>query len=217
MIILPAAAYIDQYRTIAAAKDTGTFNHATCGVLLVCNTLRVFYWLAAQFSVVLLVQSLVMIVAQLALLELCVRIMGKRPWNAPSPTSTPAGVVPGKTAYWKAFWAWPTFDQYLMFLGGLVGGLAVLHLLVGDSPVYEGLLGALALGAEATVPMPQAINNYRKQSTFGLSFLVIFSWFGGDLFKIFYYIETAAPLPFLLCGVVQFSVDVVICYQIIRY
>ncbi|KAJ3358633.1 PQ-loop repeat-containing protein 1 [Allomyces javanicus] len=162
MIVLPAAAYLDQYKKILKSGDTGTFNPATCGVLLVCNIIRVFFWLARRFDTVLLYQSFVMIVAQFLLLELCVRVQHRR--------------------------RRPSFQ-------------------IKSMKDYSSAI-------EATVPMPQAWNNYKRKSTFGLSWIVIMSWFGGDLFKIGYYIASGAPAQFTMCGFVQFSVDVIICYQV---
>ncbi|KAJ3364603.1 hypothetical protein GGF31_008991 [Allomyces arbusculus] len=206
MIVLPAAAYLDQYKKILKSGDTGTFNPATCGVLLVCNIIRVFFWLARRFDTVLLYQSFVMIVAQFLLLELCVRVQHRR--------RRQSFHIKSLKDYTSAFWAWPHFSQYVAFCAALAGGLWLLHLMFGSSSAYADLVGAVALGIEATVPMPQAWNNYKRKSTFGLSWIVIMSWFGGDLFKIGYYIASGAPAQFTMCGFVQFSVDVIICYQV---
>ncbi|ORZ39076.1 hypothetical protein BCR44DRAFT_230623, partial [Catenaria anguillulae PL171] len=172
MIWLPAAAYFDQARTIAANKDVGNFNPAVCGVLIVCNLFRVFYWLNARFSTVLLYQSLVMITAQLLLLKLCVSVTSKR-----QPSTV---VYKSVSEYMSSFWTWPRFRHYAVFLATLVTTLAFLHSVIGKSSAYGDFLAAIALGIEASVPMPQAYANWRRKSTYGLSFVVLLSWFGGD-------------------------------------
>ena len=82
--------------------------------------------------------------------------------------------------YMSAFWIWPRFRYYALFLGTLVTTLMSLHFFIGHSSTYGNFLAAIALGIEASVPMPQAYANWRRKSTYGLSFVVLLSWFGGD-------------------------------------
>ncbi|KAI9190497.1 hypothetical protein H9P43_001931 [Blastocladiella emersonii ATCC 22665] len=227
MVVLPAAAYLDQYWKVMSTKSLGNFNLGTSGLLIVCNLLRIAYWVPKQFSTVLLTQSWLMLATQLMLLEGAVRI---RNWqqkhdaaaaaaaNPMSPGAVIAKPIRSPRVYFANFWNWPTFGHYLFFIFILVGlPLLLIPICFDVEPWFYEPLGALALGIEATVPMPQAYSNWRNKSVQGISAVVILSWFGGDLFKIFYYIANDAPAAFLACGIVQFTVDLVICGQIVTY
>lgn len=74
MVFGPVVGYIPQYKLIKESKSLGNFSIDVCAILLLSNILRLFYWYAARFSVALLLQALLMIVAQILLLRLCVRV-----------------------------------------------------------------------------------------------------------------------------------------------
>ncbi|KAK3808914.1 MAG: hypothetical protein JOS17DRAFT_780501 [Linnemannia elongata] len=120
--------------------------------------------------------------------------------------------------YWGAhFWNWPTIGPYFLFLAvfTLVIGLSLL--IIGNTPFYVALLGLAALGIEATVPLPQAIQNYRSKSTAGFSPAILLMWVIGDSFKTYYYISTHAKYQFVGCGIIQLCIDCVIILQTIIY
>ncbi|KAF9152662.1 hypothetical protein BG015_004907 [Linnemannia schmuckeri] len=120
--------------------------------------------------------------------------------------------------YWGAhFWNWPTIGPYFLFLAvfTLVIGLSLL--IIGNTPFYVALLGLAALGIEATVPLPQAIQNYRSKSTAGFSPAILLMWVIGDSFKTYYYISTHAKYQFVGCGIIQLCIDCVIIIQTVIY
>ncbi|KAF9097273.1 hypothetical protein BGX29_008156 [Mortierella sp. GBA35] len=120
--------------------------------------------------------------------------------------------------YWGAhFWNWPTIGPYFLFLAvfTLVIGLSLL--IIGNTPFYVALLGLAALGIEATVPLPQAIQNYQSKSTAGFSPAILLMWVIGDSFKTYYYISTHAKYQFVGCGIIQLCIDCVIIIQTIIY
>ncbi|CAH1762619.1 11259_t:CDS:2 [Entrophospora sp. SA101] len=83
--------------------------------------------------------------------------------------------------------------------------------------VFIEILGYLSLGIESTVPMPQALVNFKYKSVSGFSRWILVTWFIGDSFKTFYYIFTTAPIQFIICGIIQLSVDGVIVLQFVIY
>ncbi|KAF9945443.1 hypothetical protein BGZ70_003804 [Mortierella alpina] len=120
--------------------------------------------------------------------------------------------------YWGAhFWNWPTIGPYYLFLAvfTLVVGLSLL--IIGNTSFYVALLGLAALGIEATVPLPQAIQNYRTKSTAGFSPAILLMWVVGDSFKTYYYISTHAKYQFVGCGIIQLCIDCVIITQTVIY
>jgi len=162
--------------------------------------MRSFFWIGKRFDIVLLYQSQLMIAVQLYLLHLC---LVYRPLRAPG---TPT-----------RFWEWDTYSAYIRFLALLTLVLGSLQLLWGWWPVYVDVLGLAAMGVEATLPIPQLMNNHKRRSAAGFSLMVLATWFFGDAFKTGYYIYTAAPLQFLLCGATQLVMDCALVYQTMLY
>lgn len=78
LIFGPILGYIPQYGEISRTHNTEGFSTLVCFILIASNILRAFFWILKRFELTLLFQSLVMIVAQLALLELIVRLNLKR-------------------------------------------------------------------------------------------------------------------------------------------
>ncbi|KAF8982159.1 PQ-loop repeat-containing protein 1 [Haplosporangium bisporale] len=119
--------------------------------------------------------------------------------------------------YWNNFWNWSTIAPYYLFLAGFTLVIGLSLLIIGNTPFYVALLGLAALGIEATVPLPQAIQNYRSKSTAGFSPAILLMWVIGDSFKTYYYITTHAKYQFIGCGIIQLCIDLVIIGQTIIY
>ncbi|KAG0055559.1 hypothetical protein BGZ83_008170 [Gryganskiella cystojenkinii] len=135
--------------------------------------------------------------------------------SSPSPdgpmdhVTTRASRVHGSGVGWyrehAAYWAVFT----------LVLGLSLV--IIGNTPFYVGLLGLAALGIEATVPLPQAIQNFKTKSTAGFSPAILLMWVIGDSFKTYYYISTHQKYQFIGCGIIQLCIDCVIIAQTVIY
>ncbi|KAI9636764.1 uncharacterized protein MKK02DRAFT_33885 [Dioszegia hungarica] len=87
MAVGPPLVYVDQAVSIIRKKDSSGFSHDVCGVLLIANIIRIFFWLGNRFETPLLVQSILLIVSQLLLLSICLHYR-------PSPTSPTADYAP---------------------------------------------------------------------------------------------------------------------------
>ncbi|RXK37855.1 hypothetical protein M231_04853 [Tremella mesenterica] len=86
MAIGPPLIYADQAYSIVRKRDSSGFSHDVCGVVIIANIIRVFFWLGKQFELPLLVQSLLLILSQLLLLSLCLHYA---PASSPGPTYAP--------------------------------------------------------------------------------------------------------------------------------
>ncbi|KAF9430102.1 hypothetical protein BGZ94_008306 [Podila epigama] len=236
MVVGPVTGYFHQYYTMYKMKTSMGFSSVTCGVLII-----------SRFDDALLYQSILMTTVQLFLLELCVRyypwtvqIPAPVTHSNPSRIASASGTGNSTTAgpsvittrasrmtnsgwykdhaiYWNNFWNWPSIGPYYLFLAcfTLVIGLSLL--IIGHTPFYVALLGLAALGIEATVPLPQAIQNYRSKSTAGFSPAILLMWVIGDSFKTYYYITTHAKYQFVGCGIIQLCIDCVIIAQTVIY
>lgn len=134
-----------------------------------------------------------MIIAQLVLLELVLRVR----------------VSPEK----EGFWNWRKLGTFVKFLGMVIVVLGLGDVLFGWNEVWVEGLGVAAMGLEAMLPVPTVIGSFRRKSMKGFSLAVLATWFFGDAFKTFYYITTAAPVQFLVCGIFQLCMDAVIVLE----
>jgi hypothetical protein len=137
----------------------------------------------------------------------------RRGGTAAAATGSGGALCPPLTR--RAFWRWPDFESYLIVYLGFAFACALLAGAAHPMPAWAvEAVGALALGIEALLPLPQALRNYARRSTAGLSRGLIFAWTAGDTFKIAYAAIKGEPLAFLLCGAFQLLVDLVILAQI---
>ncbi|GAA5904493.1 Any1p [Sporobolomyces salmoneus] len=208
MALFPPLAYYDQYISICRKRNSSGFSIDIPGLLIVANLTRCMYWLGARFQIYLLVQSFLMIGAQFGILYVCLlyrdpkeaeRMKGKkkRPWN---------------------LWAWETFPPYLEFTALLILVHSILFLVFHKINFYIELLGFIALGLEATLPIPQLLVNYENKSTAGFRHTVLAGWFLGDAFKTIYYFTTNDNgIAFKTCALFQLSVDCMLLVQTFMY
>ncbi|KWU46170.1 hypothetical protein RHOSPDRAFT_32162 [Rhodotorula sp. JG-1b] len=205
MAVGPPLAYADQYVSICKKHDSRGFSTDVTGILIIANITRLFYWIGARFQTYLLVQSILMIVTQYGLLYVCV-LYRPANWRATLPPR------PGN------FWQWATFGTFLETTAILIVGHAVLFLILHKVDLYVQVLGFVALGLEATLPIPQVIANYRAKSTAGFRHSVLASWAIGDAVKtIYFFVTPNNPLQFKLCGLFQLSIDLLLCGQTFLY
>ncbi|EAU90124.2 hypothetical protein CC1G_05662 [Coprinopsis cinerea okayama7 len=223
MAVGPPLVYADQAVSIIRKKDATGFSRDVTAILLLANITRCFFWLGERFEFALLMQSVLMILAQLALLYICILYRPRLSHEALLGSSRPFG-----------FWQWPTYTQYIEFLAGFMlvvfhfwayPGLtvlssllqAILYLILGRSPIFVGALGYIALGLESTLPIPQLISNYRQKSLYGFRMSTLLGWAGGDLFKTVYFFLQHSPLQFKVCAIFQLSIDFAIVLQRFTY
>lgn len=158
-----------------------------------------------KFELPLLIQSIIMILAQAILLELCVRIKRQQ---------TP---LIGRSIFSSSprfFWRWLDLTSYLVFLFLITALLGILVYYFIDNGPFIETLGYCALVTESMLGLPQVIRNYRKRSVAGMSLSMVLMWLAGDTFKTGYFIANAVPYQFWLCGSLQITIDIVILLQV---
>jgi len=153
-----------------------------------------------------------MIFVQLTLLKVA---LDHRP--ADSAHHSPFAAV-GATKRPYRFWQWRSQRPYWEFLGCFTLATAVLQQLFGGSSVFVDAVGYLALGIEATLPMPQVIANHRSRSCQGFRVSVLVSWLLGDVMKmVYFYNAQHVGMQFKACAVTQMIMDVYLGVQFWRF
>lgn len=96
IIIGPLLGYISQLKLIKQQKSLGSFSIDVCAILLIANILRLYFWFTTGYAFSLFLQSILLIVIQLMLLQECVKIqaLNKSMFDI------------------EGFWRWEGFEQY---------------------------------------------------------------------------------------------------------
>ncbi|RPB03531.1 hypothetical protein L873DRAFT_1633082, partial [Choiromyces venosus 120613-1] len=217
IVTSPLTSYADQIRNIHVTKSSRGFSLDTPLIMLIASILRCFYWLGADFETSLLIQSILMIFVQLLLLKVALdhRPSTHPPRSPPTPTISPTSTSASAPfpPYPSAprpynFWQWPTQKPYWSFLAYFTLTTLTLQLLFGSSQLFIDLVGYVALGVEATLPIPQVLSNQRSRSCDGFRLSVLASWLLGDVMKMLYFFSAQhVGLQFKLCAGVQFVLD----------
>ncbi|XP_064640379.1 solute carrier family 66 member 2-like isoform X2 [Lineus longissimus] len=202
--------FIPQYREIKGSGNAEGFSLFVCLTLLIANILRIFFWFGKHFELPLLLQSIVMTLTMLVMVEMCVTVKNK------------SDIIAQKSQKfldfnWKYFWKWTHFSSYLQFLLLFSAVVGLMTYLMLNVTVYIETLGFLAVFAEALLGAPQFYRNFIKKSTAGMSKKMVFFWTCGDIFKTCYFLIRAAPAQFWICGMLQVSIDISIFIQVYYY
>lgn len=235
----PPLIYADQAYSIIKKRDSTGFSHDVCGVVIIANIIRVFFWLGKRFETPLLVQSLLLILSQLLLLSICLHYSPNAqaspganyaplsPMNEQLPEHVPEA-VPAPHRNWASglklgsgrpfdFWQWEGYGTYLEFLAGMIVILGLLQLALGRWMWYIDALGFVALSIESTLPIPQFISNWRRKSTYGLRASTLAGWFFGDAFKTGYFFVRHSPAQFQVTAIMTLCWDTAVFLQRLRY
>ncbi|XP_067940930.1 solute carrier family 66 member 2-like isoform X2 [Watersipora subatra] len=218
--------YIPQYRTIRRTLNCDGFSTFVCFVLIIANILRVFFWFGKRFEAPLLAQSILMIAAMLAMVEVCVRVKNKSEIIQGKQHSLRGLPVAGSSHSfyhclvdldWTYFWRWTDFLSYVEFVLLVSAILSLTTYIFIDNDVYVESVGFLAVFIEAMLGTPQLHKNYTNKSTKGMSVSMVVMWLSGDTFKTGYFIIRESPMQFWLCGTLQICVDLLILSQVLYY
>eukprot|EP01095_Lingulamoeba_sp_RSL-Kostka_P003660 TRINITY_DN14635_c0_g1_i1.p1 TRINITY_DN14635_c0_g1~~TRINITY_DN14635_c0_g1_i1.p1 ORF type:complete len:234 (+),score=38.88 TRINITY_DN14635_c0_g1_i1:62-763(+) len=207
MIIGPVIGYVFQYFDIKREKSAKGFSSKVCLVLLIANILRLFFWYGLPFDNALALQSVLMIIVQIILL---------RVWHEYELGNTVGKIFIQRN---DEFWSWTDFSKYMKFLGFFITSIGILTLvqtLLINDPLYFQIIGVFSLLIESTLPLPQIYKNYTNRSV-DFNLVLFFSWIGGDSLKTIYFYFSGAPFQFMICGIIQLSLDVVILIQMLMY
>ncbi|CAF1091826.1 unnamed protein product [Rotaria sp. Silwood1] len=219
--------YIPQYLIIQRSQNAEGFSNYVCLTLLIANIIRIEFWFGKHFEIPLLLQSIVMIICMLIMLELCIRVYSKSlchhlPVNQLNMSHTKEltlDIHEKKFTDFEMnyFWKWTTFTSYLQFLFVFIFVLSTTTWLLLDNILYIEIIGFLAVFFEALLGTPQFMRNFRLKSTEGMSVKMVLMWTSGDIFKTVYFILRNAPKQFWLCGMLQISIDIAILCQVVFY
>ncbi|KAF2716536.1 PQ loop repeat protein [Polychaeton citri CBS 116435] len=217
IITSPVTSYADQIWSIHKERSSAGFSLDIPLIMLVASILKLFFWIGDRYDTALLVQAVIMVFVQLLLLHVALRnrpaIGAQHSLSKPFAGAGDGGILINRP---YNFWQWRGERPYWQFLAYFTTALVVLQLLIGPTSLYTSLLGYVALGVEATLPLPQILANQRSKSCKGFRLSVLVNWLIGDAFKMtfFFLSEGGVPGAFKLCGIFQAGCD---CFLGLQY
>lgn len=117
------------------------------------------------------------------------------------------------------FWQWVEEAKYWQYVGGFTAVFSILTLIFSTSLRYATGIGILGLFIESLLPLPQILLLQRLRSIQNFKVVLLLSWLGGDVTKITYLVYGArnTSIIFVLAGLFQMSLDLIIAYQYLHY
>ena len=207
-VVLPLVGYIHQYMKIKCLKSTEGFSKYVSFILIMAYIIRIFFWIGHHFEITILINAIFGVIMQLLLLQICVKYDKKLQRNQHIT----------RLLNLKEFWNWPFFYDYFFFTTFITTLLGFISSIIGyDNKTYIFILGVLTSMIEAFLDIPQIYELYISKNPHTISYLLIFGWLCGDIFKVSYYCSRNTPIQLIVCALFQLSTDFIVIYQINYY
>jgi len=122
-----------------------------------------------------------------------------------------------KTLNPKKFWNWKKEIEYYKFMILFFTLFCFLSTALKKYSFFFQIVGVFSAFFESFTSIPQVVSNCRTKITKNISFMMIFCWFFGDCFRIYYNIKYRAPKQLVIGIYVQVMLDLIVLFQLIIY
>ena len=231
MIVAPLLTYCFQINKFYKTKSSKGFSKFICFLLFLGNTFRIFFWLGTRFKKTLLYQSIGIVIFQIILIHLCIKyqdspiqqkflpnVMKNSINNQNQQKSLLYHLIHWKETFkLKNIWKWRIEIEYYKFMFFIALILTILCEIFKSNRLFFYLIGIMGAFFESLTCVPQVIENCKTKNTDNLSFTMIFFWFLGDSFRLYYNIKYKAPIQMISAISLQVTFDLIVCLQICIY
>ena len=215
----PSIGYILQVNKFKRTKSSKGFSKIIFLLLIISNILRIYFWIAKQFSIVLLYQSFVIIICQIFLIHYYIKYR-EEPENIIYPKKS----VIKHLSDWKDIlninyiWNWYYEIEYYKFIFFLFLTLTILcGFIRSNQSTFFDWIGSLGVFIETFIEIPQIRENYITKNTKNISFGMVFMWLIRGLFKTVYNVIYKSPMKTIYRGIFQNLEDIILCIQVYKY
>lgn len=118
-----------------------------------------------------------------------------------------------------SFWQWKGESNYWMYIAAFMTSFGVLTFIFQNNKQYANFVGILGLFIESLLPLPQILMLQRLKSVKNFKIILLLLWLGGDTTKLSYLIYGTKNISiiFLLAGLFQMGLDIVIAWQYLYF
>ena len=237
MIIAPLITYCFQINKFNKTKSSKGFSKLICFLLFLGNIFRIFFWMGTHFKKTLLYQSIGIVIFQIILIHLCIKyqdnpdnknfISETKNNNENNQNQNNNNNIQRPLIYYlthwkdtfslKKIWKWKVEIEYYKFMFFIIIMLIILCEIFQKNRIFFHLIGIMSAIFESLTCMPQVIENCKTKNTQNVSFSMIFCWFLGDSFRLYYNIKFKAPIQMIAAISFQVTLDLIVCLQIAIY
>jgi uncharacterized protein with PQ loop repeat len=238
MVVAPLLTYCFQINKFNKTKSSKGFSKLICFLLFLGNIFRIFFWMGTHFKKTLLYQSIGIVIFQIILIHLCIKYQDN-PDNKNFISETKNNNENNQNqnnnnnniqrpliyylTHWKdtfslkKIWKWKVEIEYYKFMFFIIIMLIILCEIFQKNKIFFHLIGIMSAIFESLTCMPQVIENCKTKNTQNVSFSMIFCWFLGDSFRLYYNIKFKAPIQMIAAISFQVTLDLIVCLQIAIY
>ena len=228
MISAPLITYCFQINKFLQTRSSKGFSKFICLLLFLGNIFRIFFWFGTHFKKTLLFQSIGVVLFQVILIHLCVKyqdisLVRKLNNNENELNLNIEKPLIHYLFNWKPtfnpkrIWKWEKEIEYYKFMAFIGFFLTGLGTIIGKNKFYYYLLGVCSAFFESLTCVPQVVSNFKTKNTKNISFAMMFLWFLGDSFRLYYNIKFNSPIQMITGIIVQVTLDITVCIQICFY
>ena len=228
MVAAPLLTYFFQINKFRRTKSSKGFSKLICFLLFMGNIFRIFFWFGTRFKKTLLIQSTGIVIFQVILIHLCIKYkddpeqknllpnLKNDEYNGQKPLIY--YILNWKETFTvKKIWKWDIEIEYYKFMFFIIFILSVLCEIFQNLKFFFHILGVMSAFFESMTCVPQVIENYKTKNSKNVSFSMIFCWFLGDSFRLYYNIKFKAPIQMITAISIQVALDLTVCIQLCIY
>ena len=219
IVVGPSFGYISQGIKFKLNKRSKGFCLSMCLKTILSSIFKIYFWIGKRYNIYLLYQAILVLLLQYYIIIFylkysekdCMKIVGLQRQEKWSRTLKSFLDI-------KKFWRWDNLFSFLFYsiiLAILIGFVCFIFGI--HNKIFLEILGYIATGIDVFLGLPQIYTNYKMKNLHSLSTIMVTSFLLGDSFRTYYYIYTQSPFQFILCGIMQVSINIILLLQIIYY
>ena len=230
----PSLNYVFQVRKFHKTKSSKGFSVLICLANIISPTIKVFFWFSKQFKYTLLIQSILVIIMQLYLIELILKykeshniVMTESSELLPINSTRKEKIQKfineslldwSKTLDIKLIWRWNNSIEYYKCYFLIIFLLAIISLILGvDNEYYANITGSLSVTFDMICSLPQIFEIYKAKDQRNISKIMVFMWFCGNVIKIYYNHINNSPIQLIIGSYIQLFCNIVLIYLLFYY
>ena len=226
ILIGPSIGYICQSYKFKKNKSSKGFCLSMCLKILLSSIFKIYFWFGKRYNIFLLYQALLVLFLQYVIIYNYLKYKDNSD-NLIKPMINDNNNNKILHKYYnfisdyfsiKNFWNWNHLFSYIFYSCILTIIIGFICYIFGfKNEIFLEIIGYISTGIDVVLGLPQIYTNYKIKNCNSLSTVMIGAFLIGDTFRTYYYILTKSPFQFILCGILQITINIIIMFQIIYY